>query len=68
MLRRLLTTLFVVVAIAGLVTFLVIWLAFALIFRWPRTRLSDERIDAALTRFFSLGRRGRFENDPAPSV
>jgi lipid A 4'-phosphatase len=39
------------VAIAGLVTFLVIWLAFALIYRWPRTRLSDERIDAALTRF-----------------
>ena len=39
------------VAIAGLVTFLVIWLAFALIYRWPRTRLSDQRIDAALTRF-----------------
>ena len=38
------------VAIAGLVTFLVIWLAYALIFRWPRTRLSDARIDAALTR------------------
>src|SRR5215213_7642196 len=38
------------VAAAGLVTFLVIWLAYALIYRWPRTRLSDERIDAALTR------------------
>src|SRR3954469_21700244 len=38
------------VAIAGLVTFLVIWLAFALIYRWPRTKLSGERIDAALTR------------------
>lgn len=38
------------VAIAGLVTFLVIWLLYALIYRWPRTRLSDERIDAALTR------------------
>src|SRR3954469_15872992 len=38
------------VAIAGLVPFLVIWLALALIFRCPRTRLSDERIDAALTR------------------
>src|SRR5437868_2271287 len=38
------------VAIAGLVTFLVIWLAYALIYRWPRTRLSDARIDAALTR------------------
>jgi membrane-associated PAP2 superfamily phosphatase len=49
------------VAIAGLVTFLVIWLAYALIYRWPRTRLSDEAIDAALTRFawpgYRLGRR-----------
>src|SRR3954471_6230545 len=40
------------VAIAGLVAFLVIWLAYALIYRWPRTRLSDARIDAALTRLF----------------
>jgi lipid A 4'-phosphatase len=39
------------VAIAGLVTFIVIWLAFAWIYRWPSTRLSDARIDAALTRF-----------------
>ncbi len=38
------------VAAAGLVTFLVIWLAYRLIYRWPSTRLSDERIDAALTR------------------
>jgi lipid A 4'-phosphatase len=38
------------VAIAGLVTFLVIWLAYALIYRWPRTRFSDEAVDAALTR------------------
>jgi membrane-associated PAP2 superfamily phosphatase len=38
------------VAIAGLVTFLVIWLAYALIYRWSLTRLSDARIDAALTR------------------
>jgi lipid A 4'-phosphatase len=61
------------VAIAGLVTFLVIWLAFALIYRWPRTRLSDERIDAALTRFFWPGYRLRRrwmgqEPGPAPSV
>jgi lipid A 4'-phosphatase len=61
------------VAIAGLVTFLVVWLAFALIYRWPRTRLSDERIDAALTRLaWPLYRatqrwRGR-ESGPAPSV
>jgi hypothetical protein len=32
------------------VTFLVIWLAHGYIYRWARTRLSDEAIDAALTR------------------
>jgi lipid A 4'-phosphatase len=37
------------VATAGLVTFLVIWLAYGMIYRWQRTRLSDEAIDAALT-------------------
>ena len=61
------------VAIAGLVTFFVVWLAYALIYRWPRTRLSDRRIDAALTRLawpgYRLTRRwlGR-ESGPAPSV
>jgi lipid A 4'-phosphatase len=45
------------VAAAGLVTFLVIWLAYGYIYRWPSTRLSDEGIDAALTR---LARRGRW--------
>jgi lipid A 4'-phosphatase len=39
------------VATAGLVTFLVIWLAHGYIYRWPSTRLTDEGIDAALTRF-----------------
>ena len=39
------------VAAAGLVTFIVIWLAYGYIYRWPSTRLSDARIDAALTRF-----------------
>jgi membrane-associated PAP2 superfamily phosphatase len=39
------------VAAAGLVTFLVIWLAYGYIYRWPRTRLTDEGIEAALTRF-----------------
>ena len=38
------------------VTFLVIWLAYALIYRWPSTRLSDEAIDTALTK---LGTRFR---------
>ena len=39
------------VAAAGLVTFLVIWLAHGFIYRWPSTRMSDAGIDAALTRF-----------------
>ena len=61
------------VAAAGVVTFLVIWLVHGLIYRWPRTRLSDEQIDAALTRLFwppyRLRQRwlGR-ETGPAPSV
>jgi lipid A 4'-phosphatase len=38
------------VTAAGLVTFLVVWLAYGYIYRWPSTRLSDENIDAALTR------------------
>src|ERR1700686_4794450 len=37
------------VAAAGLVTFLVIWLAYAFIYRWPSTRLTDEGVAAALT-------------------
>src|SRR6201985_1510137 len=45
------------VATAGLVTFLVIWLAYAYIYRWPRTRLTDKGIDAALTRFAWPGHR-----------
>jgi hypothetical protein len=32
------------------VTYLVIWLAYAWIYRWPSTRLTDEAVDAALTR------------------
>jgi membrane-associated PAP2 superfamily phosphatase len=39
------------IAAAGLVTFVVIWLAHGYLYRWPRTRLSDDAIDAALTRF-----------------
>jgi lipid A 4'-phosphatase len=45
------------VAAAGLVTFLVIWLAYAIIYRWSSTRLSDRRIDAALTRLAWPGYR-----------
>jgi lipid A 4'-phosphatase len=39
------------VTAAGLVTFFVIWLAYGYIYRWPRTRLTDEGIETALTRF-----------------
>jgi len=39
------------------VTFLVIWLAFALIYRWSSTRLTDTQIDAALTRLAWPGYR-----------
>ncbi|HZC96624.1 MAG TPA: phosphatase PAP2 family protein [Bradyrhizobium sp.] len=61
------------VAAAGLVSFLVIWLAYAFIYRWPSTRLSDAQIDAALTRFawpwYRLRRRWLgLETGPAPSV
>ena len=38
------------VAAAGLVTFLVVWLVHGYIYRWRPTRLSDARIDDALTR------------------
>jgi lipid A 4'-phosphatase len=61
------------VAAAGLVTFLVIWLAHGYIYRWPRTRSSDERIDAALTRLAWPGYRLRrrwlgHDVGPAPSA
>jgi lipid A 4'-phosphatase len=60
------------VAAAGLVTFLVIWLAHGFIYRWPSTRMTDQGIDAALTRFAWPGYRlvqrwlGR-ETGPTPS-
>jgi lipid A 4'-phosphatase len=51
------------VAIAGIVSFLVVWLAYALIYRWPSTRLTDEQVDAALARLarpaFRLTQRWR---------
>jgi len=39
------------VTFAGAFTFLIVWIAHGLIFRWPRTRLSDEGIEQALERF-----------------
>jgi membrane-associated PAP2 superfamily phosphatase len=61
------------VATAGLATYLVIWLAHGYIYRWPRTRLTDEGVDAALTRFAWPGYRWRQrwrgrEVGPSPSV
>jgi lipid A 4'-phosphatase len=47
------------VAAAGLVTFVVIWLAYGYLYRWSSTRLSDEAIDAALTRLAWPGFRWR---------
>jgi membrane-associated PAP2 superfamily phosphatase len=38
------------VAFAGLFTFLIIWVAHGLIYRWPRTRLSDEDVERAIER------------------
>ena len=61
------------VAAAGLVTFLVIWLAHGIIYRWPSTRLTDAGIDAALTKAawpgyrFMQKWRGR-DVGPKPSV
>src|SRR5260370_40311358 len=59
-------------ATAGLVTFVVIWLAHGYIYRWPSTRLSDERIHAALTRLalaalrlFQPRRKPRVRPNPA---
>ncbi len=43
------------VIFAGVFTFLIIWLAYALIYRWPRTRLSDDEFDRALERFARSG-------------
>jgi membrane-associated PAP2 superfamily phosphatase len=35
---------------AGVFTFLIIWIVHGLIFRWPRTRLSDDAIEGAIER------------------
>src|SRR3954447_7852664 len=41
------------VAAAGLVSFLVIWLAHAFIYRWPATRMTDAQVEAGLARLAS---------------
>lgn len=47
------------VLFSGTVTFLVIWLVYALIYRWPSTRTTDYGVEAALTRFAWPGYRWR---------
>jgi membrane-associated PAP2 superfamily phosphatase len=47
------------VIVSGLVSFFVIWLLYALIYRWPRTRLTDEEVDSWLTRLAWPGYRWR---------
>jgi hypothetical protein len=43
------------VVFAGVFTFLIIWLAHGLIYRWPRTRLSDAHIERAIERIAMPG-------------
>jgi membrane-associated PAP2 superfamily phosphatase len=43
------------VIFAGVFTFLIIWIVYALIYRWPRTRLSDDDVDGALSRLILPG-------------
>src|SRR4051812_35119798 len=42
---------------AGVFTYLLIWLAYALIYRWPATRLDDKVLEERLARFFLFSRR-----------
>ncbi len=41
------------VVFAGVFTFLIIWIAHGLIYRWPRTRFSDEAVEHGLERFIA---------------
>lgn len=57
------------VIFAGIATFLIIWLTHGLIYRWPATRLSDERIEAGLTHIAMPGYRWlKRKRDRAGSV
>lgn len=38
------------VAFSGVFTFLIIWLTHGLIYRWPRTRITDEQVERAIER------------------
>jgi membrane-associated PAP2 superfamily phosphatase len=43
------------VIFAALFTFLTVWLVYALIYRWPRTRLTDRAVERALERVATPG-------------
>jgi membrane-associated PAP2 superfamily phosphatase len=45
------------VVFAGIFTFLIIWIAYGLIYRWPRTRLTDANIEWVLERVATPGYR-----------
>ena len=38
------------VMFSGVFTFLIVWLMHGLIYRWPRTRITDEQVEAAIER------------------
>ena len=58
------------VIFAGIFTFLIIWVVHGLIYRWPRTRLTDDTIERALERVampgydFIVGLFGRRKSKP----
>ncbi len=45
------------VVFAGVFTFLIIWLVHGLIYRWPRTRFSDEAVEHKIEQVAMLGHR-----------
>jgi membrane-associated phospholipid phosphatase len=45
------------VVFSGVFTFLIIWLAHGLIYRWPRTRMSDARVEHAIEHIAMPGYR-----------
>ena len=45
------------VVFAGVFTFLIIWIMHGLLYRWPRTRLSDEAVERAIERIAMPGYR-----------
>ncbi|HEY1311495.1 MAG TPA: phosphatase PAP2 family protein [Pseudolabrys sp.] len=51
---------------AGVFTFLIIWVVYGLIYRWPRTRLSDEAVERGLERFSAsiAGLFGKRKSEP----